>query len=208
MQPRVLDISHHNTVGAAGFDAVAGAGIWGIIHKATQGKAYADPDYVSRRFGVHSAGLLFGAYHFATGDDVKAQVDWVLLRAKPDDKTLMVLDFEDNRLSQMSIAQALEFLHLLESRLGRPAAIYSGNRLKEHMGDLRKGDRDYLTSHRLWLAQYGQHPKLPVGFNKLWLHQYTDGIYNKDKTPLPGITGQLDRNAYAGTRDQLIKEWG
>lgn len=208
MQPRVVDISHHNVVKDLG--AAAGAGIWGVIHKASQGRAYADPDYASRRTAAKAAGMLWGAYHFNTGDDVKTQVDWFLAKAAPDDKTLLVLDYEDNRPSNMNIEQAVDFLRLIEQKVGRPAAIYSGNRIKETIGHLGPAERDYLCSHRLWLCQYGPVAKLPPGFSKWWLWQYTGDGIGPQPHNVPGIVagnGGIDLNAYDGTREQLEAEW-
>jgi hypothetical protein len=116
MIPRVIDISHHNTV--KDLKATASAGVWGVIHKASQGRAYRDPDYAGRRKLAAAAGLLWGAYHFNTGDDVASQVDNFLKAAQPDPNTLLVLDYEDNRPSQMSIKQAVQFLHLIEQKDG------------------------------------------------------------------------------------------
>ena len=77
----------------------------------------------------------------------------------------------------MSVQQAVEFLRLLQQRTGRKGAIYSGDRLKETIGQLSADDRDYLCSHRLWLCEYGPRAVLPEGFSKFWLWQYTgDGI--------------------------------
>jgi lysozyme len=204
--PRVIDISHHNEV--YDFKMVAAAGVWGVIHKATQGKAYADPNYPGRRILATNAGLLWGAYHFNTGDDVKAQVRWFIDKAKPDDKTLLVLDYEDNRLSNMNIHQAVEFLHRVEDMTGRKAAIYSGNRLKESIDILNSIDRDYLTSHRLWLCQYGPVAKVPRGFAKWWLWQYTgDGIGPLPHS-VPGIeSNTIDINTFQGTREELSESW-
>ena len=56
LQPRVSDISHHNTV-----TDFTTTGLWGIIHKATQGTGYRDPNYVGRRPLVAAAGMLLGA---------------------------------------------------------------------------------------------------------------------------------------------------
>jgi lysozyme len=204
--PRVVDISHHNTV--VDLSKAAAAGIWGVIHKATQGKGYADPDYSKHRAQAHDAGLLWGAYHFNTGEDVKSQVRWFLDKAQPDDKTLLVLDYEDWRLSNMSIHQVVDFLHQIEALVGRKAALYSGNRIKETIGQLTVGDRAYLTSHRLWLCQYGPVAKLPVGFAKWWLWQFTGDGIGPQPHSIPGIVGSgIDINTFSGTREELAGSW-
>lgn len=208
--PRVVDIYHGDEV-HDGFQGAVDAGVWGIIHKASQGCHFVDRDYADRRKLAKKAGLLWGAYHFNSGEDPKAQVDYFLRCAQPDDDTLMVLDFEDNKKSPMSVHQAVDFLHALERKLGRKGAIYSGNMLKETIGKLSADDAAYIRSHRLWLCQYGPKAKLPAGFDDYWLWQYTgDGIGMKPHY-VPGITvpgGKgIDLNIYNGTREQLASEW-
>ncbi len=204
--PRVADISHHNVVSDLSLSVKAG--LWGIIHKATQGVAYADPFYAPRRKLVADAGMLWGAYHFNTGDDVKKQVQFFIDKAQPDDHTLMVLDYEDNRLSQMNIHQLVDFCHQIEAKLGRKCAIYSGNRLKETIGGLTAGDKAYVTSHRLWLCQYGPTPKLPVGFTKWWLWQFTGDGVGPLPHSIPGISGNgIDLNTFIGSREDLTASW-
>ena len=63
----VVDLSHHN--GNVDLQQAAGAGIIGVIHKATQGTSGLDPMYVTNRGKAQAAGLMWGAYHFATGGD-------------------------------------------------------------------------------------------------------------------------------------------
>lgn len=206
MTPRVADISHHNVV--TDFGAAAAAGLWGVIHKATQGRAYHDPDYGARRAAATAAGLLWGAYHFNTGDSVRDQVEFFVKTAQPGGDTLMVLDYEDNRLSQMNMTQAVEFLRRIEGRLGRKAAIYSGNRLKETIGSVPQADRDYVCSHRLWLCQYGPRAVLPSGFARWWLWQYTGDGIGQEPHGIAGIQGHsIDLNAFDGTREQLVASW-
>ncbi len=206
LMPRVIDISHHNNV--LDFNMVAASGIWGVIHKATQGKEMMDSKYASRRIRAKAAGLLWGAYHFNTGDDVKTQVDWFLKNAQPDDKTLMVLDYEDNRLSNMGIHQAVDFLHYIEGLTFRKAAIYSGNRLKENISKLGPLDRAYIVSHRLWLCQYGPVAKLPPGFSNWWLWQFTGDGLGPNPHSVPGISGTgIDINTFIGTKNELIASW-
>jgi lysozyme len=64
--PRVIDISLHNVGplkrGAIDFEAVASAGICGVICKASEGAAYGDPTYAPRRKEIKAAGVLHGAY--------------------------------------------------------------------------------------------------------------------------------------------------
>jgi lysozyme len=209
--PRVVDIYHGDDVGAKGFKPAADAGIWGIIHKASESNTYKDPDYKTRRKLAAEAGLLWGAYHFNSGGPVATQIDNFFTAAQPDEHTLMVLDYEDKPSSQMSIQQAVDFLHMGEEKLGRKLAIYSGNRLKEQIGKLGADDLAYVTSHRLWLCQYGPRAVLPKGFQKYWLWQFTGDGVGPDPHYVPGITvpgGKgIDLNRYEGTRDQLIAEW-
>jgi lysozyme len=206
MDARVVDLSHHNSV--RDFGMVAAADVWAIIHKATQGRAYADPDYAGRRVLAEKAGLLWGAYHFGTGDNVKSQVDWFMAKAQPDDKTLMVLDYETNRLSQMRIEQAVDWLRQIEALTGRKAAIYSGPNLKEDIGDLSQEDQAYVCSHRLWQAQYGPVAHIPHGFSKWWLWQFTGDGVGPSPHSIPGIAGSgIDINTFTGTRDELAASW-
>lgn len=205
--PRVVDVSHHNEV--HDLHATANAGIWGVIHKATQGSRYRDPDYNRRRAMAREAGLNWGAYHFNDGSDVRSQVDNFISFASPDDDTLMVLDFEDNPKSNMTIQQAVQFLRLMEQR-GYKCAVYSGNRVKEHIGKLSQSDRAYLTSHYLWLCQYGPRAVLPVGWNEYLLWQYTGDGVGPQPHNVPGITagnGGTDLNVFNGTREELDAKW-
>jgi lysozyme len=211
-EPRVVDIYHGDNVEGkdfvAGFQKAYDAGIWGVIHKATQGVSIKDPMYAKRRLAAEKVGLLWGAYHFNTGEDVKKQVDNFIKAAEPDKKTLMVLDFEEYK-TNMSVHEAVSFMKLVEDKIGRSCAIYSGNRLKETITDLSKDEFNYMTSKKLWLCQYGPKAVLPKGFKKYWLWQYTgDGV---GPTPhnIPGISCNpgIDLNVYDSTKEQLQKEW-
>lgn len=210
--PRVVDISHYEVIDAQGFKDALSDGIWGVICKATQGTSYKDDKFDRFMINAKAAGLLAGAYHFATGDDPIKQVDHFLDVVKPGTDTLLALDFERNpNGNTMSIKQAVTFLREIEGRLGRKAVIYSGNDLKEQLGDLTSTDRAYICSHRLWLAQYTSKPKLPIGFLAYWIWQYTgDGLGPSPHwcagIKCPGSEG-LDLNVYNGSRALFNKEW-
>lgn len=211
MQLKVLDLSHHNDGPIGGpidFAAIAAIGVRGIIHKASQGTATIDRMYAGRRQAVLDAGLLWGAYHFADGSDPEVQAKHFLDIAKPDAATLMALDYEPNGASSMNIDGARAFLETLKAELGRPAVLYSGNLIKETLDEDEDG---FFGGHRLWLAQYGDHPKWPAAWSAPWLHQFSGDGVNNHGIHVPGvnpaIAGKLDMNAYAGTDEQLAQEW-
>ena len=126
--PVIVDLYHANSVN---FSKLKTAGIWGIIHKARQGIGFGDPAYASRRAMAEQLGFLWGAYDFATGDDVQANVNDFFKTANPGPTTSMWLDFEDNSQSEMSAEQAYQFLDEVSQRLGRACGIYGGNRIRE-----------------------------------------------------------------------------
>ena len=63
----VVDISHHN--GNVNLAKAKEDGILGVIQKATQGQGFKDPTYQRNRQKAKDAGLVWSAYHFATGSD-------------------------------------------------------------------------------------------------------------------------------------------
>lgn len=195
MTPIVVDLSHHNTL--HDFAAAKAAGIVGVIHKATQGIGYSDPMYAARRKLATDAGLMWGAYAFNSGEPVSKQVDSFFAHAEPDERTLMALDFEDNPHSQMTVTQARQFLTLADDRLGRKCWIYSGNRIKDLLGN--KVDA-FFGLHPLWLAQYGPVAKLQPSWTRYSLWQYGE------HGSVPGIGGAVDVN-FVPSVDQLRKEW-
>jgi lysozyme len=208
MQPRVVDISHHNTV--VDLHATAAAGVWGVIHKATQGAGYRDPTYAQRRQPAADAGMLWGAYHFGDNSDPAAQVASFLNYAQPGNDTLLVLDYEDHpsgKSRTMRPTQMVAFLREIERRTGRKAALYSGNRIKEDIHALSIPDRAYVCEHPLWLCQYGPKPSLPMGFTRSFLWQYTDGQVGPQPHGIPGIKGLVDLNVFNGTREDLESVW-
>jgi lysozyme len=219
MQCFVADMAHFNPVDFRKLAAASWNGnrCVGIIHKAHQGGAHAPADgqYAKRRPAALAAGLLWAAYAFNTGEKVADQVAAFFAAAQPDDATGMYLDFEDNRQSEMTIAQAAEFLDRVEQRLGRHCRMYSGNRLKEQIVHASAAERDFLAADplRLWACEYGVEfrnvdaagHRLPWPAPFLW--QFTgDGIGPQPHT-LDGLEHGADLSIFNGTRDELAAAW-
>lgn len=201
MNPVVTDLSHWN--GAIDFDKVKAAGILGVINKATQGTSIVDKTYAARRKAAVKTGLLWGAYHFADASDVNKQVAHFLRTAAPDFNTLLALDWEPNRGNTMSLDQAKEFCRLVFEKTGQRPVIYSGNLIKEVLGD--RPD-PFLSTHRLWIPQYGPKLRLPPGFDKHWLWQYTGDGVGSEPHIVPGISSKVcDLNVFGG--NDLAAEW-
>lgn len=199
----VVDIYHADRV--TSFRRAAESGIWAVIHKATTGATGKDREYANRRRPALDAGLLWGAYHWGTGVEVRRQVDNFLNTAMPDDKTLVALDYEDER---MSLAQAREFLTLVAERLGRKPVLYSGHLIKDKLGSRVDA---FFGSHRLWLAHYNENPTVQRSWQTYWLWQYTDKKSGLKPNEVPGIPGNargnLDCDSYERTQAQLKAEW-
>lgn len=200
-KPTVIDISHHNTV--VSWEAIKAAGIQAVILKATDGIRYKDPDYPKRRRDAQNAGLLVGAYHFCRNTSVKDQVELFLAYAKPDDTTLLAMDWENNPDGpDMSLAQAREFLTLLMAKTGRKPEhiwIYGGNVLKEQIRHV--DDVAFFGRFPLWLCQYGPTARLPKAWQKYGLWQYSE----TGQIPGMAVDGHVDLNVFGGS--DLAAEW-
>jgi GH25 family lysozyme M1 (1,4-beta-N-acetylmuramidase) len=204
----VIDIYYGDQV--TDFAAVKSAGVVGVIHKASEGVAFADKLYAVRRQAFSDLGLKWGAYHFfhgnVVGSDPKAEADHFLSVADPDADTLVALDWEDvPHHGAPSAASARAFLERIEDRLGRKAVIYSGNVAKEEL----KGRDAYFGAHRLWLCQYGPAWKVQQSWTAPWLWQNNGDSYGPGPHQIPGIRGNCDNNCLIDpmTVDDLINGW-
>ena len=203
INPKVIDIYHGDRVAPDGFAQARAFGIVGVIHKASEGSSTVDETYARRRTTAKDAGLLWGAYHFIRPVDTSSQVDLFLRTAQPDQDTLLALDYE---VDSVSLDQARDFIEQVESRVGRSIVLYSGNTIKEKLGN--RVD-PWWGAHRLWLAQYGSNPRAPPSWAKAWLWQYTGDGEGPPPHQVPGIEGDggIDISHWDGTDDELRAQW-
>jgi lysozyme len=203
----VIDVSHHNSV--VSFHAVKASGIVGVIHKATQGTGYEDPEYGQRRVRALSVDLFWGAYHFGTRGDVAGQVEHFLNVVNPGPTDLLVLDWEPHPQDRtMTLAEAEDFVQRLRNAVGRFPVLYSGQGfLREKLGN-RTPNQTVLSGCPLWIARYSSEaPKVPPAFPTFTMWQYTDGGLGPQPHQVPGI-GRCDRDKFNGDEAGLRRLWG
>ena len=206
----VLDLYHNDHIDPAnGFHDIAGAGILGLVHKATQGLDLVDPEYDARRVRALSVGLWWGSYHFGVGGDPQGQADHYLSIVNPTASELLTLDFEPNAVgATMTFDEADAFVTRVHDQTGRVPLLYSGNSFfAEEWGGRAAGDT-ILSQCPLWIARYGPHPPtVPPAFAKFTLWQYTDGAAGLQPHSVAGV-GRCDRNKFNGTLTDLAQLWG
>ena len=142
--------------------------------------------------------MLWGAYHFATGSDGIKQADNFLNVVKPDNNTLLVLDFEPNPTGpSMDLVEAHAFVSHVQQATGRYPGFYSGHYIKQLLG----GTKDsVLANCWFWLAQYGPTAVVPPTWDTWTMWQYTDGNMGSTPHDVDGI-GSCDRDKFNGTQD-------
>lgn len=201
----IIDLSHHN--GNVSLLQAAGDGIVGVIHKATQGLGFKDNMYATNRQKAQDAGLLWGAYHFGDGSDPVAQADNFLNFVKPDDKTLLVLDFEENTVGQtMTLDGARAFVNRINDQAKRFPGLYGGSFLKQQLG---AQNDPVLANCWLWIAQYtlAPTPTVPKNWPTWTMWQYTDGTNGSQPHSVQGV-GTCDRDQFNGDMAALRQLWG
>jgi len=193
----VIDLSHYNPV--TSFTQVKQGGIVGVIHKATEGTGWSDPTYASRKPEALAAGLLWGAYHFGVNEDGAAQANYFLSVVKPGPNDLLALDFEENPSSQMTIAQAEQFVTEVYNQTGRYPGFYSDALAGNMLGNTPSA---VLANCWFWRAEYGgAAPSVPSTWPTWTMWQYTES------GTVPGIQGSCDRDTFNGTSAALTKLW-
>ena len=199
----VIDLSHHNAV--ADWAAVRRAGIAAVIHKATEGATFRDPEFRKRREAARAAGLLWGSYHFSSGVEVGSQVDNYLAYADPRPDELVCLDWEESTAgADMSLAQAEDFVEQVERRIGRAPVLYGGRHLREALGVTAASP---LARCSLWYARFADAPRgVPALWPRWTFWQYTDGASGPEPRTVDGL-GPVDRDLFSGTEAELRAGW-
>jgi GH25 family lysozyme M1 (1,4-beta-N-acetylmuramidase) len=197
-----IDVSHWQ--GTIDWPAVAAAGKLFAYIKASEGISFVDADFAANHAQAKAAGLYVGAYHYArpdaTAGDAVAEADHFIDTAQPAAGELLpVLDLEDDGgLSTAALQDWVQaYLGRIHERLGVRGVIYvSPNFWKTDMGDTTW----FATAGYpvLWIAHWTDAgaPSVPAAN---WAgNGWTFWQYTSNGT-VPGISGRVDLDRYAGT---------
>ena len=184
---RGIDVSHYQ--GSIDWQKVAGSGISFACAKATEGNTYVDKTFATNWKGMHAAGIVRCAYHFARpASNATSQALHFVQTVQnaggyASSKTLqLMLDLETNdKLGPKAVwAWVQEFVGEIKRLTGRPAIIYTGY----YFWNGQVGAPTDNLDCPLWVASY-THPA-PAGIPKAWPSGWTFWQYNDNGASAPG----------------------
>ena len=220
----VIDLSRFVTV--TDFRLVRQSNILGVIHKATEGGDYADAACATRRPQAEAAGLLWGTYHFGTGQSSGAQQAAFFLRvSRPGPRTLLALDLElneNNPSNSMRLDQAEAFVQAVAEATGRLPVVYvhptwaNGDPLPNsgYSLDARITPDSIFARCGLWVADYHDSPEIPQAWEasggwRLWQYAGDEsaGRPAYGQTSIVRGVSHCDRNLFNGDAAALDRFW-
>ncbi len=219
----VIDISRGVTV--SDFRRVRQSNILAVIHKASEGGDYADSACAARRPQAEAAGLLWGTYHFGTGQFSGAeQARFFLAASRPGPRTLLALDLEANDYdpsNSMTLNQAEDFVKTVAAATGRLPVVYvhptwaNGDPLP--VSGLSFGAQitpdSILARCGLWVADYHDSPEIPLAWAatgwRLWQYAGDESAGHPafNQTMIVQGVSHCDRNLSNGDAPTLREFW-
>ncbi|MBT3152211.1 lysozyme [Streptomyces sp. CHD11] len=204
-----IDVSHWQ--GGINWSSVRNSGIQFAWMKATEGTGYKDPSFNANYPAAYHAGVIRGAYHFATPNTSSGatQANYFVNNGggwSRDNLTLPgVLDIEHNPYGAMCYGLSTtqmrswinDFYNTYKSRTSRDVVIYTTaswwNTCTGHWTGM-SGKSPLWAAH--WTSAAS--PTIPSGFPTWTVWQYTS------TGSVAGISGNVDRNKFNGSRDRLL----
>ncbi len=195
-----IDVSHWQ--GTINWNSVKNAGREFAFIKATEGVGYTDPRFYGNISGATNAGVLSGAYHFATPytggvNDAVSEANWFVQQAGSyigDGYLPPVLDLETQAsLGQTTLSNwARTFVDRVETLTGtRPILYTSANYASNYVvGSIVDTD--------LWIAHWGTSNPNTGTWRTYLFHQYTDS------ESVAGVSGGVDGNRFPGSLGELF----
>jgi GH25 family lysozyme M1 (1,4-beta-N-acetylmuramidase) len=189
--------------GRVAWSTLWNSGVRWAYAKATEGTYYKNSYFTQQYGGSYDAGMIHGAYHFATPDTTggAAQADYFVDHGggwSKDGRTLPgALDIEWNpyggacygKSQSAMVSWIRAFLNRYKARTGRNAVIYTASIWWTQC----TGDYAGFGAHPLWIAKYASTVgTLPAGWKTYTMWQYTStGPTVGDHDRFKGSTDKL-----------------
>lgn len=198
-----IDVSYYQ--GTIDWNKVAAEGHKFAFIRVSDGLNYIDSKFAQNWSGAKNAGIIRGAYQFFRPNlDAVAQAQLLLDKMGPLEKGDLppVIDVENNGgLAPADVAaQVGKWINHIESKLGVKPIIYTGYYFwKDNVKSTAFG------SYLLWEPWYHDYqdtsfcPTTPDPWTKWTFWQWTSS------GTVSGISGDVDRNIFDGTLDDLRK---
>lgn len=197
---RGIDVSKYQ--GEIDWSAVKAAGIGFAFIKATEGTDRVDERFQINWAGAKAAGVARGAYHFSYWCTPMARQFENFRRTVPADADAMppVLDLEWNHQSptcprkipkEQALAEIRVWLRLAEQHYGKKPIIYV--EIPFYRDVLSGGE---LAEYPMWLRSVAAPPQARYPDRRWAFWQYTD------RGRVNGIASPVDKNVFAGTREE------
>jgi lysozyme len=204
-----IDVSNHNP--SINWQTVKNAGVLFAFVKATEGATYQDPTFTRNWSAMKEVGIIRGAYHFFRPNRTpEEQVNnfLSLVKFQPSDLP-PVLDVESwpqtvgQQWKSLTLEQRItaikSWVQLIEQRTGEKPIIYTSPSFwREYLNNTQD-----FTAHPLWIAHYTSRPEPDVPANNWGGKGYKFWQYTESGT-VAGVTGNVDRNRFKGTLENLI----
>ncbi|NUP19727.1 MAG: lysozyme [Streptomyces sp.] len=206
-QTEGVDVSSYQ--GNVNWSTLWNSGVKWAYTKGSEGTYYTNPYFAKQYNGSYDAGMIRGAYHFATPDTTSGatQANFFVNNGggwSRDGKTLPgALDIEWNpygdtcygKSPSAMVAWIRDFLNQYKSRTGRDAVVYTATSWWKQCTGNYSG---FASTNPLWIARYASTVgELPSGwdFHSMW--QYTSsgptvGDHNKFNGPVDRLKALAD----------------
>ncbi|GGG46922.1 glycoside hydrolase family 25 protein [Chelatococcus composti] len=197
-----IDVSRWQ--GDIDWTAVRRAGTQFVFIKATEGGDHIDPNFYKNWEGARAAGIPRGAYHFVYWcRPAHEQAEWFRQHIPNDPDALPpVLDVEWNGHSRTCPQKvprevALEKIRLmlaeLEAHTGKRPIIYTDITFHQEVLE------NELPGYHFWVRSVAAEPEERYNNRRWTFWQFTT------TGRVPGVKGDVDRNAFFGTADMWEK---
>lgn len=191
-----IDVSYFQS--SINWSAVASTNVEFAISRVSDGTTFIDPRFGENWNGSKSAGLIRGAYQFfrpAQNAVTQANIMIDAIGQLGDGDLPAVVDVEtaDGQSSATIVSKLRTWLDLVEAGTGRKPIIYAASGFWNTINGA-----DEFEEYPLWVANYGVScPALPDTWSEYSMWQYTD------RGRVSGISGDVDRNIFNGSLEQL-----